>query len=922
MQSKPNRDLQHGQTSRRLVPVLIVCMVLVSVSVPAAAQVKPTKSVLVFTEYGLSYPAVAAVMAEIRSSLEKDPSYHIDVYSESLETALFPDKGSQQEFRAWFARKYRNHRPDVMIAAGPEPLVFLASYHSVFFPDVPVVFCCTTQLQAHFPKLDSNFTGAWLRVEPGKTLDVALRLLPSTQRVVVVGGVAPFDRGLEAVTKNALQNHDSKLEISYLTELDMRSLLDRLSRLPKNTIVIYTAIGTDAAGHQFIAAKESAPMVVAASDVPVFGMAEVLMGTGIVGGYVVSYSAQGQTAAQMVRRILAGEKPQSIPVVDGPNLYMFDWRALRRWKLKESNLPQASVVLFRTPTVWEGYPREIVATGLALLALLALSAYLLFERRRRRSAEVLVHANFIFEKLISELSTYFIDLNPETIDAGIQQVLDKLLSFFKADRISVLEFSADGTQLLRTYNSAGPQNAPAKYRFTLEECPWYTAKILNREKIVVTDLENIASLSESEKRYFASNKISSIASIPLEGGHTVLGALALITVGRRVEWPQLLVDQLTIAGQVFANALVKKRADDALVSSELLKGAILSALSSSITVLDETGEIILTNSHWRGPADPLAGDDGLIAGSNYLEICRQAAERGDLAARQALMGMDAILRGEQQRFEFEWPCARSGTLRWSLMGVTPLRNSEKGLVVNYVDITARKQAEQECQELSGRLIRAQEDERSRLARELHDDFNQRLAVLAIDLERTESFISESPIEAIRRMRELWNRVSEIGADLHSLSHRLHSSTLESLGLVSGVSAYCGDFTEQHDIQVDFMHKEIPRYIPPEVALCIFRLVQEGLRNVKKHSGAIRAEVFLEGVADKLHLSLVDEGIGFDTTKSSAKAGLGIQSMQERLRILGGRVQIQSQPGDGTKIDAWVPLNPVTTGSQVSQYSNA
>ena len=119
-------------------------------------------------------------------------------------------------------------------------------------------------------------------------------------------------------------------------------------------------------------------------------------------------------------------------------------------------------------------------------------------------------------------------------------------------------------------------------------------------------------------------------------------------------------------------------------------------------------------------------------------------------------------------------------------------------------------------------------------------------------------------------------MSEIGADLHSLSHRLHSSTLESLGLVSGVSAYCGDFTEQHDIQVDFMHKEIPRYIPPEVALCIFRLVQEGLRNVKKHSGAVRAEVFLEGVADKLHLSLADEGIALIPRKVQRKRALELE----------------------------------------------
>jgi signal transduction histidine kinase len=137
-----------------------------------------------------------------------------------------------------------------------------------------------------------------------------------------------------------------------------------------------------------------------------------------------------------------------------------------------------------------------------------------------------------------------------------------------------------------------------------------------------------------------------------------------------------------------------------------------------------------------------------------------------------------------------------------------------------------------------------------------------------------------------------------------------------------VSSYCGDFTEQQGIQVDFAHKDVPRSIPPEVALCIFRIVQEGLRNVKKHSGAIRAEVRLEGVADALHLLLADEGVGFDITNRSTRTGLGIRSMQERLRVLGGRVEIRSRPKQGTTIEAWVPLNPVIAGAEMTRSAGA
>jgi len=259
-----------------------------------------------------------------------------------------------------------------------------------------------------------------------------------------------------------------------------------------------------------------------------------------------------------------------------------------------------------------------------------------------------------------------------------------------------------------------------------------------------------------------------------------------------------------------------------------------------------------------------------------------------------------------------------GTVRWiaarGKFYYAPNGDAER-MVGMAVDITERKQTEQEREQLSGRLINAQEQERSRLARELHDDFNQRLAVLAIDLERTAAMIQTSPSEASERMLELWNRASEIGADLHSLSHRLHSSTLESLGLILGVSSFCSEFAEQQGIQVDFAHEDVPRSIPPDVALCLFRIVQEGLRNVKKHSGASRAEVRLAANAEAIRLSLCDNGSGFNFATTSATVGLGIRSMQERLRMVGGVLEIRSRPTQGTQIAVWVPLKPaVATNS--------
>jgi signal transduction histidine kinase len=212
-------------------------------------------------------------------------------------------------------------------------------------------------------------------------------------------------------------------------------------------------------------------------------------------------------------------------------------------------------------------------------------------------------------------------------------------------------------------------------------------------------------------------------------------------------------------------------------------------------------------------------------------------------------------------------------------------------------------------ELSGMLINAQEKERSRLASEIHDDFSQRLALIALDLENAEETIGVSPDEAIKQLHNIMNSASEIGADLHTLSHRLHSATLERLGLLPGVRALCREFAVQQGIEVDFLTDHIPRSVHPDVALCIFRIVQEGLRNSKKHSGAAKAQVRLRRVGDKLLVSVSDEGVGFDLHDLGTKEGLGIRSMEERAYVLEGQFEIHSKPGQGTRIDASIPLHP-------------
>jgi signal transduction histidine kinase len=586
--------------SRKMVLVLFTLCFLFQPR--ANPEVKEVKRVLVFYEMGLSSPAVALIDHEMIATLEGS-HYQIELYREYLETTLFDTPAAQAALRESYIRKYQDRRPDLIIALGPSPLQFMVDAHEKFFTDIPIVFGGTSEPQADNPKLDQHFTGCWETFEPEKTLDVALRLQRGSRHIAVVGGVLSYDKHLEAIYRERLERYQASLDFTYLTDLDMTSLLDRLKHLPDHTIVLYTHIGMDAKGTKYISASQAGPMVASVANAPVFGPSDVDLGYGEVGGYLESFAKEGKIVGGIAVRILNGERPQDVPLVRGANAYMFDWRALRRWGFRESDLPPGSAVLFRTPSLWQRTKWMWVTALLIILCLTVLALY--------------------------------------------------------------------------------------------------------------------------------------------------------------------------------------------------------------------------------------------------------------------------------------------------------VRSSQKQLNV----------AKDKQQGLSGMLITAQEKERSRLAAEIHDDFSQRLALLALGLENAEEAIGTSPGEAIRQVHNLLNSASELGADLRTLSHRLHSSTLEALGLVPGVGALCKEFASQQGIEIEFLSDNIPRSVHPDAALCLFRIVQEGLRNLKKHSGAAKAQVRLRMAGGNLLVSVCDEGAGFDVRQLRKKEGLGIRSMEERAHLLGGKFEIHSEPGKGTRIEACVPLQP-------------
>ena len=577
----------------------LLAFALISASV--SAQVRSKKDVLILNEVGLSHSLTDVMTQQIVSGVERATGRDVEFFSESLDLLSLPDRPSLAETRDWLVKKYGDRKLEVVVAVGPDTIRFLVDYGRTLFLGVPIVICGSAADQAGSPSLDSRFTGTWQKREPGKTLEAALRLFPNTRHVFVVGGTSVYDRVVMAATKEFFSALQTKMEFSYLTDMEMGKLLEELKSLPADSVVFYTSFFQDSAGNKFLNATKALPMIASAANAPVFGMSDTYLGHGIVGGDLMNFQEQGKVTAQIVSELLEGKRAEDIPVEVLPSMLMFDWNELKRWHVPESRVPYGSIILYREASFWER-PRWFWVTALLIiLTLSALAAYLQYSQKQLKLAK------------------------------------------------------------------------------------------------------------------------------------------------------------------------------------------------------------------------------------------------------------------EKERH------------------------------------------------LSGKLINAEEQERRRIASELHDDFSQRLALLALGLENVEEATPSSFREVHGRLHDLVKSTNEFSADLHTLSHRLHSSTLESLGLVPAVAALCKEFSANQGVGVAFTADEIPRSVHPDTALCVFRIVQEGLRNLKKYSGASEAKVILRMGRDRLELTVRDYGHGFDLSRLSRNEGIGVRSMEERARAVGGDFAIQSQPGKGTTLKAAVPL---------------
>ena len=344
---------------RGAAPWLIAVAILTLLATSAAAA--DTKRVLMLFSNDSLLPAGDVISSSFRKSLEAESPDRVEIFTEFLDADRFPGPAHETRMESLLRDKYASMPIDLRIAIGPQALDFLIQRGASLFPGTPSIFAGVSETRLKQRSLPPNITGVVSRFDPVQTLELALRLQPDARQVVVVTGASAFDRSWDALARDRLRPYADRLQITYLSGLPVPELRRDLARLPKNTIVIYLTMYQDGTGERFIP-RDLAQMISDAATAPVYGVYETYLGRGVVGGYMDSFEVIGTETARIGLRILAGERPESLPPgrVE-TQAFMVDWRQLRRWGLDETRLPPGTIVRFEEPSLWEQYRREILA---------------------------------------------------------------------------------------------------------------------------------------------------------------------------------------------------------------------------------------------------------------------------------------------------------------------------------------------------------------------------------------------------------------------------------------------------------------------------------------------------------------------------------------------------------------------------------
>jgi signal transduction histidine kinase len=363
---------------------LIVTLALCVGCLPGRAQERLHRVLLLYPADN-TQPATTSAGVAVAKRLRDRSAGKIAFYTDFLDLIRFPTETDQLRTAHFLSEKYSHTSIDILMPVGAVALRFALKYRPFIAPDAPIVFCCLPP--AAIADLPSDVTGVYSEVDFAKTMILAQRLQPEARDFVVISGSSEFERqALEPIRKQ-LEPYERRFNAKYWLGLPYETLLDRVSHLPRETIVIFTTVVGDGSSRTLVPAQVVEELAKVASA-PVYGSADAYLGRGIVGGYIDLREDSGIAAADLALEILAGKDPRAItPRPSNALTFRVDARQLQRWQLSEMSLPTGTITYFKEPTAWERYRWQIIFIAAALLIQTALIIGLLYEHRHRRTAE-------------------------------------------------------------------------------------------------------------------------------------------------------------------------------------------------------------------------------------------------------------------------------------------------------------------------------------------------------------------------------------------------------------------------------------------------------------------------------------------------------------------------------------------------------
>ena len=745
-------------------------------AVPSADE--PTHRILLLYSESRLIPSVVNVDQAFRSTLATGLPERIYFYTEFLDLNAFQGDMPRSELWELLRLKYQNRRIDVIVSQGQLTVPLALQIRDGLFPRAPVVLVAVEASAFADLSPGSGVTGTWRQRGWRNTLDLARRLHPGTRRAIVLVGSSVAERLWLESAREQLADVGGAVEIRYLVDWRLEDILDAVAALSKDTVVLTGPFLRDGTGRDFVT-TEATRRIAAASTVPVYALTDGVVGSGVVGGHVMDFESHGRVAADLARRVIAGERPA--PTTAGTTIPVFDDRQLARWRIDRRLLPAGSVVRFQEPSLWQRYRGYVIAAAGLILLQSGLITTLLVQRAQRRRAQHNLRERLRFETLLSNISQALASCPVAEVDREISAGLRRIVDDLETDRATLWSHARAGEARV-THSWSRPGVQPMVTVTDQSQFPWLFEQI-HKGEVVRLPVSEAPSGTSTDLQSLQKLQTLSTAVAPLVDGGVVVGTLSVGTVREERRWPDELMPRLRLLADIFAGALARQRAD-----------------------------------------------------------------------------------------------------------------------------RAARDSARDIRDLGSRLMTAEEDERRRIARELHDGVNQDLAALSIALSALQDGLPAGTSEGRREeFARLQGRAVELAGAIRHLSHELHPGILQYAGLAAALRSYCREFRREQGLAVVCSAKDELGTIPDDIALCLYRVTQEALKNAGRHAKADHVWVSLERTGPDLALTIRDDGRGFDLEEARGGGGLGLLSIDERVRLAGGRLIIDTGPHRGATIHVLVPL---------------